>query len=154
METAGRAIPSLSLQLSLETVLPSLQETLPQLPYMSYSRRQRRVWGRVMTVKQSSSIIEHHSCLHTKEEDAVLSPCNTCHCSTEIFQFLTCNLYVPVAFPIPRNKASERTFCIQSLVLQTIPPSGFVPHFKVALGRSKMFAAFRMKENKVGSECK
>lgn len=108
----------------------------------------------MVTVKQSSSITEHHSCLHAKEKDAELSPCSSCHCSTQITQFLTCNFYVPVAFPMPRNKGSEKTFCIQSLVLQTIPPSGFVPHFKMSLGRSKMFAVCKITENKVGSECK
>lgn len=61
---------------------------------------------------------------------------------------------MPVAFPIPRNRVSERTFCIQFLVLQAIPLSGFVPHFKVALGKMKLFAICKIKEDKVGSEFK
>lgn len=101
--------------------------------------------------------LHHKTPVHTLRKrhlDAMLSPCNTCYCSTEILWFPTFTLYMPVAFPMHRKRRLERILCIWSLVSQTILPSGFVLHFKVDLGKSKSFAVCTIKKKKVGSKCK
>lgn len=134
--------------------LASLQETASATLRELQPKAEEALWLRGDSKTEPCSPITKCNSLRKRRLDAMLSPCSTYHRSTEIVWFPTVNACVPVAFPIRRNRGSERTFCIQSLVLQTIPPSRFVPHFKVALGKSKLFAVCKIKENKVGSECK
>lgn len=62
----------------------------------------------MVAAKQSNS--HHKTPVHTirkRHLDAMLSPYNTRHCSTEILWFPTCHLYIPVAFPINRKRRLE-----------------------------------------------
>jgi len=147
LETAGRAIPSTSLQLTAEMPLASLWGTLPQ-PLCELQPKAEEGLGPHGDSKMEAHIpITKCSLLRKRHLDAVLSPRNTYHRSAEIG-------FLPAAFPVRRNRGSERAFCIQPLVLQAMPPSGFVPHSGVALSESKLFAVCKIKDNKVGSELK
>lgn len=152
--TACRAIPSISLQHHGHTACfparNSASATLCKLWPMAEE-------GLRLSGGSKTEQLHHKTPVHTLRKrhlDAMLWPCNTCHCSTEILWFPTFNLYMPVAFPMHRKRRLERILCIWSLVSQTILPSGFVLHFKVDLGKSKSFAVCTIKKKKVGSKCK
>lgn len=139
IQQAGQSLPSPCSILWRHCLLPCKKLCLSHLMQVIAHGR----GGSVAAWWQQNRAIHHKTPVHTLRKrhlDAILSCYNTCHCSTEILWSPTCNLFIPVAFPMHRKKELERILYVQSLVSQTILPSGFVLHFKVDLSKSNMFA--------------
>lgn len=74
LDTSGRVFPSMLLHHTVDTSLASLQITVPQLHYASYTLWQRRVCACVVAAKQSTSITK---LLFTQEGKGIWIQC--CH---------------------------------------------------------------------------